>query len=158
MLIAHRDGVGEVVRTTAIAPDALCQRVRDAMATTTRGAEASAAPDVLDRQGRPFAAWRDDLVAWAASSESVRSIAPSPQMFRDVLEDATAPAAHRVGAAVALIAQDAARRDRVRVVVQTAAEEHVRAALEKVLDGKELGRTELEALETSDLPHGLRGA
>ncbi len=68
-------------------------------------------------------------------------------MLRDVLEDATAPAVRRVGAAVALIAQDATQRERVRVVVQAAAEEHVRVALEKVLDGKDLGRSELEALE-----------
>jgi hypothetical protein len=90
---------------------------------------------VLDRNGRSLDAWRAELAALGARQGGFRDAPVSADLLERELRDATAPAERRVAAAVALKALDPDDR-RVRVVVDTSADEDVRAALEAACEDR----------------------
>jgi hypothetical protein len=99
----------------------------------------------LDREGRPFAAWREHLRG-LTSSASYRRPGVVDEEIASVLEDAAAPAHLRVAAAMALApVGDAAVRLRIAAVVRTCADDRLRVALQAAVDD-ELTEDELSPL------------
>jgi hypothetical protein len=146
----YRDGRSERLGSLGSieAPDALEKRIREAMNAGASESGAMLALDALERQGRPFAAWRESIVQWATSMGSLRGAGIATETLLELSKDATAPASKRIGAAIALLARGEAHREPLRVVAESSAEPHVRVALERVLDGEALSEREIEALES----------
>ena len=85
----------------------------------------------LARGERPTAEWLRSLRLYADASASFRTPAIPADIFWGVVEDATAPATARVGAAVALHGKlDDAARARLRVAADGCAAPQLRVALE----------------------------
>ncbi len=148
----YRDGRHEMLasRGSVEAPAAFERRIRDAMRASSTGGTDAQALDALDRQGRAFSAWRSALASWAGTVSSFRSAPVTPEVLLDVLRDASAAATRRVGAALALMALGDGHREQLRAVAATAAEPHVRVALERVIEGEELTEREIASLEARD--------
>jgi hypothetical protein len=115
---------------------ALFNRIRDAMDAAEAGASALAASRALDREGRPFAAFREHLRALALGRHDYRTAGVSRDELAALIEDARAPAPRRLAAALALSAvDDPTLAARVRVAAEACADERLRAALEAAAAG-----------------------
>jgi len=82
------------------------------------------------------AVWRAELVALTdeQGDAAYRGIHLPRTTLEDVLDDGSAPAERRIGAALALRALDPSYATRVRLAAGSSANEHLRIALEKVAD------------------------
>jgi hypothetical protein len=86
--------------------------------------------DALARGGKPLAAWRDELARLATRQPTFREAAIERDEIEGILDDPTASAEHRIGAAFVLSRIDPeAGQTRVRVAVETTAEVELREAL-----------------------------
>lgn len=93
--------------------------------------------EALDREGRPISEWRSALVGLAAAGGAYRGSALDSTGLVRVLDDQAQPLERRIGAAVALGAQDKElARERVRTVGEQCADGHVRVALERAVEGE----------------------
>jgi hypothetical protein len=149
--VHYKDGRYELAGSMGSieAPEALERRIREAMnAGGPQGGSADAL-DALERQGRPFAAWRESITQWANSMGSLRDTGVATETLFELLKDGSAPAVKRIGAAIALLSRGEGHRDQLRAVAETSAEPHVRVALERVIEGEPLSEREVEALEKS---------
>lgn len=91
----------------------------------------------LARAGRPVSAWLRDLGVSGSARASYRAAAVPADTCWRVLADGTAPATHRVGAAVVLAQDlDPAGRARIRAVAEACAAPRVRVALEAIAEGR----------------------
>lgn len=91
---------------------------------------------VLDRAGRPLAAWRDDVRALARQPADYRRVQLNAHDLAEIVTDASAPAERRIAAVLALGGRDGAEpaaqaRDRVRIAIDTCADDELKAALEQ---------------------------
>jgi hypothetical protein len=108
----------------------LVERIHGAMALSRRAASAVAAAQ-LEPEGRPFAEWRTALGALLRRGADYRHTALGAEDLLAVLEDAAAPPARRLGAAIALREGDHPEaRARVRIAAEATADGDMRAALE----------------------------
>jgi len=108
----------------------LADRIADAIRAAGGKPSASAAAE-LDPAGRPLHAWRAALGKLLTGGGDYRRSALGADHLIAVLEDASAPPARRIGAAIAL--RDGVHpeaRARVRIAADACADEDVRAALE----------------------------
>ncbi|MCC6555618.1 MAG: PH domain-containing protein, partial [Polyangiaceae bacterium] len=128
----------EAPRTPAEAQQrVLLERVREAMAAGAPSELAHVALDRLDRNGRPVAEWRGELVSLLKPEGDYRAARISPEDLGGVIEDPAAPAERRVAAALALSAREQAEaRRRVRIAVQACADEELQRALEMAAEGE----------------------
>ena len=110
----------------------LVARIRERIGAHHR-AETSEVVGALARGGRSTADWVAQLSRATDGAASFRVPAVPADVLLAVACDETAPAAARVGAAIALrrASQDHAIRDRVRVAAEACAEPKLRVALEK---------------------------
>lgn len=117
--------------------DALHERLRaglDAWRWRRETPEDMAA--LLDRQGRSLEDWRASVRALADSMHGYRDMRLDARVAARVLDDPTAPLERRVAAVWALHDHDHARAStRVRVALDAAVSEPVRAALEQAARG-----------------------
>lgn len=149
VFIARVDGSKIGVRGwSAESAQAVVKRVNGARAQAAR-AEAVHRTDWLERRGLSFADWRASLIDSLRPPSGYRAAAHAPEDAFRILEDATAPLEHRLGAALALagsrqagapekvrIAADACARDEVRIALACAAEDEPdEAAIEAALRG-----------------------
>jgi hypothetical protein len=126
--------------------DALLDRIQDAMTARQAAGSASANLRHLDRNGRPIAAWRDDLQRLIKAPSLYRGAGFEKSELATLIEDPAAPAERRVGAALALrIADPEETRKRVRIAVSACADDDLRAALESAAEG-EVEEGQLEKL------------
>lgn len=111
-------------------------RIESALAVFQRGGLAPGSLARLDRGGRPLAAWRASLGAILEQQGSYRETPLTRDQLFEVLENAAAPAEHRLGAALSLSATgDTKVSARIRVAAEACANPQVRIALAKVADG-----------------------
>jgi hypothetical protein len=110
-------------------------------------------PHAFSRAGRSTAEWLRDLSSAATANPSYREQAiPSEELWR-VVEDATAPATARAGAAVALrVALDEEGRVRLRAAADACAAPRLRVALEAVASASDESRVR-DALDGLDDGH-----
>jgi hypothetical protein len=126
---------------------ALATRIQEAREASHRTFD-GAALELLDRRGRTVAAWREALARITHRSGDYRSSVLESADLAQVIEDVSAPAERRIGAALALAALpgDPELKLRVRVAAQASANETMRVALERALSGRlEEGDLEDEA-------------
>jgi hypothetical protein len=122
---------------------ALIRRIDDARLATRWRVDASVAAEVLERNGRSLAEWRAALSSILRGNESYRSSAIRGEDLARVLDDPTAPAEQRIGAALALAGgggHDGV--EKVRVAARACASQPLRVALEHVA---------ADALEVADV-------
>jgi hypothetical protein len=106
----------------------LLDRIGKAARASRRG---SADLDELDRRGRSLEAWRADVRRLAKSPTGYRSTSLTSADLADVVEDVGAPPERRIAAAMGLAdSEDAGAKERVRVVIDTCADEELKEALE----------------------------
>lgn len=113
---------------------AVVLRIREALdVRRRRGGAARVA--ALARGDRSVADWRSELRALAKRGGGYRAAAPSREELVDLLDDPTASAERRVGAALALAGAaeaDPAARERLRVAADTCASPRLRVALDGI--------------------------
>jgi hypothetical protein len=117
--------------------DHLLARIQ-AELTARRGGEAEPlGAALLDRQGRSVAAWRRALQELCAREDAgYRKASIDPDHLLRILEARDTSTERRVSAALALSAtRDPGLRRRVRVVIDTCADEELRAAIEAAAEG-----------------------
>ncbi|MBL8685715.1 MAG: hypothetical protein JNK05_41445 [Myxococcales bacterium] len=136
--LALADGTNRPI--SAMTDPALLQTVADRINEGVARAQAprdlSARLGLLDRAGREFSVWLEQLRALAVGREDYRGIALSREELAQVLDDSLAPAERRIGAAYVLAQMDkGAVAERVRVVVEKSANDAVSRALERAADG-----------------------
>jgi hypothetical protein len=121
------------------------RRIEDALAARVASQSQVARAAALERHGRPFARWRAELASLAQQGADYRRNAGlARDDLQRVLEDASAPTEHRVGAAVALAAAgEVDIRRRVRIAAAACADRDLRAALEAAAE-EELDEAKLE--------------
>lgn len=115
-----------------------------------RRGDGAAAISLLERGDRTLAAWRADLEALSVEKGGYRRVHIDDAVLTEVVEDATAPAEQRLGAAIVLAARKAPPEvaERVRIATKSCANPKLRIALDHVLDGDALAEAELEAALT----------
>jgi hypothetical protein len=92
---------------------------------------------VLDRGGRSLEAWRDEVRALAKAPADYRRVQLAPHDLEELVIDGAAPAERRIAAVMALAAEDRpAARQRVRIAIDTCADEELKAALEQAAEGE----------------------
>jgi hypothetical protein len=91
---------------------------------------------VLDRRGRTPAAWKADLGRLALAGGGFRVAAVAPDELESVLDDPSATADRRVGAALALHAIDPSLGPRIRTTAAASANPKLRVALEAASEGE----------------------
>lgn len=113
------------------AEPAIRQRVLlDRIARAAGASRRAPAAEALDRGARTITAWRDHVVALGRRA-GYRQEHFSPQDLAAVLEDPSAPRERRIAAALALAASDEpALTHRLRVAIDTCADDELRLALE----------------------------
>lgn len=116
---------------------AIQARVQDALAARrARSAEPSALAE-LDRAGRTAPEWRTALSGLLAQDRGYRAARLTREQILGVLENPAAPAARRIGAAIALThSGDHEASSRIRVAAGSSANQRVRVALEKIAAGE----------------------
>jgi hypothetical protein len=113
----------------------LIERINERVAA--HGARTDDAP-IFARAGRQTDAWLRDVITAADVNASYRSPAVPPDELWRIVEDTTAPATARAGAAVALRpALDASDRVRLGAVADACAAPRLRVALEAVASSDE---------------------
>ncbi|MEQ9322493.1 MAG: hypothetical protein RIF41_25225 [Polyangiaceae bacterium] len=112
-----------------------------------RRGDAAAKLSLLERGERSVEAWRRDLEALARETGGYRQMRIDDAVLTEVVEDATAPAEQRLGAAIVLAARQAPPEvtERVRIASRSCANPRLRVALDHVLEGEALAEAELEA-------------
>jgi hypothetical protein len=115
--------------------DALLHRIREGMRKCS--AERAAPLEALARGGRTIAAWRADLHMLLRAKRHFRSASISHEQVEAVLDDPSAPADARVGAAMALPGErdESDVRARIRIAAASVADPLLRAALEAADEG-----------------------
>lgn len=104
--------------------------------------------DQLEQKDVPIADWLANLKALAHQKAGYRSTALSNEELEGVVADASAPARHRIGAAVVLTARDErAGRERVRVAADTSVSPKIRVALDAIARGEDLDDAVQEAID-----------
>jgi hypothetical protein len=102
-------------------------------------------PAVFARSGRETERWVRDVVSAADVNASYRTPAVPPDELWRIVEDATAPATARAGAAVALRGGlDDEGKERLRATADACAAPRLRVALETVASGSGSGADEEE--------------
>jgi hypothetical protein len=130
---------GALSPSVAATEGARCQQVLlDRIARAARvSRRASADLQTLDRRGRSLAAWRDEVQAMARVKTDYRSTGLSSADLADVVEDVVVSPERRLGAALALAGtDDPTARRRVRVAIDTCADDALRAALEQAAEAE----------------------
>lgn len=112
---------------------ALAARIRAAMHSREATADTSALK-LLERDARPFEAWRAALHGLVERANDYRDRSLSRDELVRVLKDPTARNDHRIGAALTLRTLDPEQAPKIRVAAETCADEHLRIALEKAAD------------------------
>lgn len=128
---AGRDGEDliTVAGTEAALAAGIAARIREAIVRRGSGEGALAAGD-LDPGDRSFADWRASLSTLLKRGADYRRAALGAEDLLAVVDDAAAPPARRIGAAIALRDGDHPEaRARVRIAADTCADEETRAAL-----------------------------
>jgi hypothetical protein len=116
---------------------ALLARIHQAMTAPGDAGEVWASLEQLDRRGRPFAAWREDLARVLAHPTDYRTVGIGASDLGGVIEDPGAPAERRIAAALALAsAQPDEARKRTRIAADACADEALRRALERAAEGE----------------------
>lgn len=110
------------------------ERIREAMESYQRRS-AAASVALLERRGRPVAAWINAARGLGSGANADHRTAPLPaDVLWSVVEDPSAPSDSRVGAAVALRAGlDEAGMRELRIAVDATAEPRLRIALDAAL-------------------------
>jgi hypothetical protein len=138
IVLTLRDGRTRTVSTIgtrAELRDALLERIRAGISLPEPADDLSARLAVLDRAGRTLEDWSEALRS-VVSDEDYRHAGLSRDELRAVLDDPSAPAERRIAATYALAHIDKPQTvERVRVVVESTANEPVRVALERAADG-----------------------
>jgi hypothetical protein len=122
--------------------DAIYDRIVEVM---ERGSSplSQAKLDLLDRNGKRFDVWRDELYDLGRAA-GYRHVVLERDELVTVLGDAKSSPERRVAAALALSrAPDGEARRHVRIAAETCANEHLRIAIERAAEG-ELEEVELE--------------
>jgi hypothetical protein len=124
----------------------ILDRIRRAAALRQPGGPELA---ILDRAGRSIEAWRDEVRALAAAPADYRRVQLGTQDLEGIVTDATAPAERRIAAVLALGSDPApATKDRIRIAIDTCADEELRAALERAAE---------DELDDGTLRRAIRG-
>ena len=102
---------------------------------------------LLERGERSIATWRADLEAMAKDRGGYRRVHIDDAVLTEVVEDGSAPAEQRIGAAIVLSARQAPPEvaDRVHIATRSCANPKLRIALHHVLEGEALAKAELKA-------------
>jgi hypothetical protein len=145
-----RDGESLLLRTTRPGDGSAVTAAQALNYALERWHRARGADDfgLLERRGRAIGAWREAVGAMLAPQGAFRGVALDREGVLRVLEEPSAPAARRVGAALALADAAPEVRERVRVVIDGCADEGLRRALEGALDGS-LDEATLARVEVS---------
>ena len=135
-----RDGRRRNISTLGTADErreALSARIAAGLDAARGSSDLSARLGALDRQGRAAAEWADSLRRLAAARDDYRQTVLTRDEVQAALEDPRTDPERRIGAAFALAAMDSDLAGaRVRVVVETVAQEPVRLALEQAAAGE----------------------
>ncbi len=116
--------------------DGLGRRIQEAFAVDTTGGAAEAALARLDRGARSLDAWKKDLRELHEHAATYRDGALASDALASVVGDPAATRERRIGAALAIAASaDDAAKGRVRVAIDTCADEDLRIALEEAAAG-----------------------
>jgi hypothetical protein len=127
-----------------LSPGALVERIQQAWRCARNGLRGEGSLG-LAREGRDVGSWKKAIAEGVAGKDGYRASALSLDDLRRVLVDASAPAEHRIAAALALSeSNDAADRERVRVAVDATASPRVRVAIDHAAKGQ-LAEEELDA-------------
>lgn len=114
----------------------LVARIEAGIADARGPRDLSARLTALDRNGRTFEAWTAALRDLVHDRDDYRHTGLTRQEIEAALDDPHASVDRRIGAAFALAQGDPrAASERVRVVVETVANEPARVALERAADG-----------------------
>ena len=114
--------------------DALVQRIEEARSAFAEGEGIATSEALVAPGGRAPQRWLREIRALATARDSRETRLDEERLWR-VVDDATAPAGMRAGAAMALSALDQASRTRLRVSAEACAEPKLRVALTRVADG-----------------------
>lgn len=115
---------------------AIVERIQAGIDETRSRRERSTRIALLDRAGRSVEAWADALRALAEAKDAFRTTGLSADELTSVIDDPLAPAERRVAAAYVLALRDRDRAvQRVRVAIESTANERVRVALERASNG-----------------------
>lgn len=114
----------------------VADRINEGIARAQGPRDLSARLGMLDREGREFSVWLEQLRALAVGREDYRVSALTREELAQVLDDSLAPPERRIGAAYVLAQSDRATvTERVRVVVEKSANDAVSRALERAAEG-----------------------
>jgi hypothetical protein len=128
---------GDPVTDAEARRGALLARIHQAMNASAEGAEVWASLDQLDRKGRAFSAWREDLSRVLAHMTDYRTVGLGPSDLARVIVDPQATAERRIAATVALsAAQPEEARVRARIAADACADEALRRALQRAAEGE----------------------
>jgi hypothetical protein len=116
------------------ARDALVHRIEEAHAAFAADHGPETAEALVAPGGRAPARWLREIRALATARDYRETRLDEERLWR-VVDDATAPAGTRAGAALALSALDQASRTRLRVAAESCAEPKLRVALARVAEG-----------------------
>lgn len=99
---------------------------------------------MLDRSGRSMETWRAEVGALAGREGRFRAASLTTADLADVVEDVEAPAERRIAAAMAVAdSGDTTARQRMRIAIDTCANDDLRVALERAAEA-ELEEDDLE--------------
>jgi len=123
----------EAAQSAALA--ARIQEARDAALSRADAAHAKLA--LLDREGRSLVAWRDELRKVLRDGAGYREARFDAEELASIVEDVGASAERRVAAAIAISprAKDPILADRLRIAVGVCANEPLRIAIDRALEG-----------------------
>ncbi|MEM9068279.1 MAG: hypothetical protein AAGE52_07220 [Myxococcota bacterium] len=107
--------------------------LREALLERKFGESKAARVESLTRAGE-LSAWIERVRGFL-SADGFRTPAVDEKKVADVLADGDSSVEHRVGAALALLAQDPQNAPKVRVAIDQSADERLEAALEAALEG-----------------------
>jgi len=156
MLVLALEGGGEAVFPapcdTLDDRTAVVERIRAAVASSRSAGAGSLA--ALARNGRPLEAWKDSL-ATLLSQENYRHLALSRDDLVAVLHDGSRSLEERAAAALALIGKgdDPRSVTQVRIAAEASANERVRMVLEEAAEG----RVDAAVLDAEDAAMARRG-
>ncbi|MFO0560807.1 MAG: hypothetical protein U0269_22510 [Polyangiales bacterium] len=124
------------IGTSAPRLDALVARITDGIANPSGPRALSDRLALLDRAGRTIVDWEKSLRTVLDEGSAYRASGLTRQELLDVLDDPQAPEERRIAAAFVLSLHSAgAPNERVRVAIESTAQEHVRVALERASQG-----------------------
>lgn len=118
------------------ASNVITRRIRDALALRDQRLAEPAALAALDRGERDGAAWREALRGLFDKDRGYRQAKLTPEQISAVLEDPAAPVDRRIGAAMVLAqSNDPEFKSKIRVAVESSANQKVRVAFEAIARG-----------------------